>query len=49
MPDRRGDWIQTYTGRQFWPMNPRQEDVCIEDIAHALSMLCRYNGGKPGR
>lgn len=34
----------TYTGRQFWPLEPRAEDVAIEDIAHALSMLCRYNG-----
>lgn len=40
----RGDWMQTYTGRQFYPMDPRPEDVDILDIAHALSMLCRYNG-----
>jgi hypothetical protein len=38
------DWIQTFTGRQFWPLDPRPEDVCIEDIAHALSMKCRYSG-----
>lgn len=41
---RRGDWIQTFTGRQFWPMDPRPEDIDIEDIAHALAMLCRYGG-----
>lgn len=41
---RRGDWIQTFTGRQFWPLDPRAEEVCIEDIAHALSMICRYTG-----
>lgn len=41
---RKGDWIQTYTGLQFWPIDPKPEDVCIEDIAHALSNLCRYNG-----
>lgn len=34
----------TYTGRQFWPLEPKAEDVTIEDIAHALSLLCRYNG-----
>lgn len=39
-----GSWIQTYTGRQFWPLNPNPVDVDIEDIAHALSMLCRFNG-----
>ena len=38
------DWIQTYTGRQFWPLEPRIEDIDIEDIAHALSNLCRYGG-----
>lgn len=41
---RRGDWMQTYTGRQFWPLDPLPEDVFIEDIAHALSMQCRYAG-----
>lgn len=40
----RGDWLQTFTGRQFFPLDPRPEDVCIEDIAHALSLLCRYGG-----
>src|SRR5258708_302056 len=42
--DRRGNWMQTYTGRAYWPADPRAEDVCIEDIAHALSLLCRYTG-----
>lgn len=37
-------WIQTFTGKQFWPLDPRPEDVCIEDIAHALSNKCRYGG-----
>lgn len=40
----RGDWMQTFTGRQFYPLSPRSEDVDPADIAHALSMLCRYNG-----
>ena len=38
------DWIQTYSGKQFWPLEPRIEDVDIGDIAHALSNLCRYGG-----
>jgi hypothetical protein len=42
--NRKGNWIQTYLGKQFWPLDPRPEDVFIEDIAHALSMICRYNG-----
>ncbi len=41
---RRGDWMQTYSGRKFWPLDPRPEDVSIEDIAHALSLVCRFGG-----
>lgn len=37
-------WIQTYTGRQFHVMEPRADEVHHEDIAHALSLLCRFNG-----
>lgn len=37
-------WIQTYSGVQFWPLKPRVEDVRLEDIAHALSLMCRFNG-----
>jgi len=40
----RGDWMQTYTGRAFYPMDPDPIDIDPLDIAHALSMLCRYNG-----
>lgn len=39
-----GDWMQTHSGRAVYPMDLRPEDICIEDIAHALSMQCRYNG-----
>lgn len=41
---RIGDWMQTFTGRQFWPLDPRAEEIFIEDIAHSLSMQCRYAG-----
>lgn len=41
---RNGDWIQTFTGRKFWPVDPRADEIEIEDIAHALSLLCRYGG-----
>ncbi len=37
-------WIETFTGRQFWPLDPRSEDIDIRDIAHALSMVCRFTG-----
>lgn len=41
---RKGDWIQTASGRQFWPLDPHPDEVCIEDIAYALSMICRFGG-----
>jgi len=37
-------WKQTYTGRKFYPFDPRIEDICFEDISHALSLICRFNG-----
>jgi hypothetical protein len=40
----RGDWMQTYTGVRFYPMDPRPEELDIRDIAHALSLICRYGG-----
>lgn len=42
--ERRGDWMQTYTGRKVWPLDPRPEDIDLTDIAWALSHQCRYNG-----
>jgi 5'-deoxynucleotidase YfbR-like HD superfamily hydrolase len=42
--DRAGDWMMTFTQRQFWPLDPRVEDVDVRDIAHALAHQCRYNG-----
>lgn len=42
MEERKGVWIQTYTGRMFWPLDPRPEEIWIEDIAHALSLQCRF-------
>ena len=41
---RHGGWFQTYTGKLFFPGDPRVEEICIEDIAHALSMVCRFAG-----
>jgi hypothetical protein len=37
-------WMQTYTGLAFDPLNPDPNLVSIDDIAHALSMSCRYGG-----
>lgn len=37
-------WIETYTGKFVDPVDLEPDDVCIEDIAHHLSLLCRFNG-----
>ncbi len=37
-------YITTYTGVHFYPTAPSPEDIHIEDIAHALSYICRGNG-----
>lgn len=45
MSDPRGElWMQTYSGVAFYPLDPHLEDILDLDIAHALSMLCRYGG-----
>ena len=44
MSERGPGWIQTFTGRQFWPGLPMARDVDILDIAHALSNTCRFAG-----
>ncbi|NJL72857.1 MAG: phosphohydrolase [Candidatus Competibacteraceae bacterium] len=36
--------MQTASGRKFWPLDPKPEDVDIEDIAHALANICRFGG-----
>lgn len=41
---RKGDFMQTYTGLKFWPVDPRADEVDIRDIAHSLAMQCRYGG-----
>ena len=35
---------QTYSGRLLDLNNPKVEDIDIRDIAHSLSMICRFNG-----
>ncbi len=44
MQQRKGDWFITASGKQVWPCDVRPEDLDIEDIAHALSMQCRFAG-----
>lgn len=41
------DCITTYTKIQFNTFEPEENKICIEDIAHALSMMTRANGHFP--
>lgn len=45
--DRIGGRIRTFSGRHFWPMDSRVNEVQIEDIGHALSMIYRFGGHCP--
>lgn len=38
------DWMQSYTGKKFHPLALQLDEIDKVDIAHALSMLCRYGG-----
>lgn len=38
------NWIQTYTNKKFFPLDPNPKDINIEDIAHSLSNKCRFSG-----
>ena len=39
-----GGWIVTHTGLRFDFTDPQPDQICIEDIAHALSLICRFGG-----
>lgn len=38
------NFIETHSGKRFFFQKPTADMVCIEDIAYALSNLCRFNG-----
>lgn len=40
----RGDWMQTISGLRFHPLDPQPDEIAIDDIAHALAMVCRFSG-----
>lgn len=40
----RGPWLETHTGRRFYPLDPRPEDIELDDIAWHLSRIHRFNG-----
>lgn len=42
--NRLGDWLLTHTGRSFYPIDPRPEEVELIDLGHSLALQCRWNG-----
>lgn len=38
------DWMQTYSGKKFNPLDPDMDCIDADDIGHALGNLCRYAG-----
>ena len=38
------NWIDTRSGKRWYITDPREQDVDIMDIAHALSLTCRFGG-----
>lgn len=42
--DRKGAWFPLHSGHRFWPQDPRPGDVHLEDVAHALARINRFNG-----
>jgi hypothetical protein len=41
---KKGTYMVTYTGKEFYPLDPNPGDIDIKDIAHALSNCCRFTG-----
>ncbi len=37
-------WIGLYSGGAIHFAAPAQDEIILEDVAHSLSQLCRYNG-----
>jgi hypothetical protein len=44
MTTRIGDWMETYTGVSFYSFDPHPDEINLRDIAHSLSLICRFNG-----
>lgn len=42
--ERVGDFIQIYSGKHFFILDPRAEDMDMVSIAHSLSNLARFTG-----
>ena len=41
---RKNAWVLTFRGHAVKPLEMRESDIDLYDIAHSLSMQCRWNG-----
>ena len=39
-----GSWMQLHSARKAFPLSPDADVIHINDIAHSLSNICRFNG-----
>lgn len=44
MTDTSKDWMMMHSGRHVFPLALKADDINIEDMAHNLGQICRYNG-----
>lgn len=44
---RTGNWMITASGKRYYPLDPRADEVDINDIAHSLAKQCRWGGHCP--
>lgn len=42
--EKKNSYLKTYTGKRVDPLMVKSGDIMLEDIAHALSLMCRGNG-----
>lgn len=41
---RYGKWMQTFSGKRFYPLDPHIEDITVDDMIHAISLENRFGG-----
>lgn len=44
VPGKVEPYIETFSGKKFTPLDPKVDDICLQDIAHSLSQQCRFSG-----